>query len=155
MSHLARSHSAADLICLSHLRWNFVFQRPQHLLTRCARERRCFYVEEPFYDAENAPWLEVNRCGAVSVAVQRQLIDELITRERIESYVLWYYTPMALAFTDHLQPQATVFDCMDELSAFANAPRALKQYEAELLKRATVVFTGGQSLYESKRDKHP
>ena len=168
MSHLRPSQPAADLICLSHLRWNFVFQRPQHLLTRCARERRCFYVEEPLYDAESAPWLDVSRCGEVivavphlppnaqpdAVAVQRGLIDQLISRERIESYVLWYYTPMALAFTDHLQPQAVVFDCMDELSAFANAPAALKEYEEELLRRAAVVFTGGQSLYEAKKDKH-
>jgi len=169
MSHLGPSQPAADLICLSHLRWNFVFQRPQHLLTRCARERRCFYVEEPLYDAERAPWLEVSRCGggvivAVPhlppdgqvdpVAMQRHFIDQLISRERIDCYVLWYYTPMALPFTDHLQPQAVVFDCMDELSAFANAPAELKEYEAELLRRATVVFTGGQSLYESKKDKH-
>jgi len=69
--------------------------------------------------------------------------------------VLWYYTPMALAFTDHLRPLTVVFDCMDELSAFAQAPAALKNYEAELLRRSSIVFTGGHSLYQSKRDKHP
>jgi UDP-galactopyranose mutase len=90
-----------------------------------------------------------------AAAIQRRLLDELMTRERIDSYVLWYYTPMALAFTDHLSPEAIVFDCMDELSAFAHAPAALKEFEAELLRRATVVFTGGQSLYQSKRNRHP
>ncbi len=159
-----------DLICLSHLRWNFVFQRPQHLLTRCAAERRVFYVEEPFYDAPDAPFMQIERDGAVSVAVphlkagtteeeatviQRALVDELITGERIDQYVLWYYTPMALGFTAHLRPQAIVYDCMDELSAFKNAPPALKEREAELMRRACVVFTGGQSLYEAKRDAHP
>ena len=169
MSEVSRSRSSVDLICLSHLRWHFVFQRPQHLLTRCARERRCFYVEEPLFDADRGPWMEVRPSGAVIVAtphlpndahgnataIQRRLLDELFVREGIDSYVLWYYTPMALAFTDHLRPEAIVFDCMDELSAFANAPAALKEYEAELLRRAAVVFTGGHSLYQSKRDQHP
>ena len=169
MSSDARARPA-DLICLSHLRWNFVFQRPQHLLTRCAVERRCFYVEEPLYDADDEPYCTLqtsdgvhvvvphleSECGVhEAVALQRRLLDELIRRERIGPFILWYYTPMALRFSDHLQPEAIVFDCMDELSAFAQAPADLKQREAELLRRATVVFTGGHSLYEAKRDKHP
>lgn len=157
-----------DLICLSHLRWNFVFQRPQHLLTRCASERRVYYVEEPYFDAD-VPTLQLERDGNITIVVphlpgghsaeehcvmQRQLIDQLIAGEQVTDYVLWYYTPMALGFTDHLQPQTVVYDCMDELSAFANAPTELKLREAELLRRASVVFTGGQSLYEAKRDSH-
>ncbi len=74
---------------------------------------------------------------------------------RIHSYVLWYYTPMALAFTDHLRPLATIYDCMDELSAFTAAPPALAQHEANLFARADLVFTGGQSLYDAKRHQHP
>lgn len=159
-----------DLICLSHLRWNFVFQRPQHLLTRCASERRVYYVEEPTYGPHAAPHLELQRCGEVTVVVpclpeacsesdaleaQRRLLDGLIARHGIDQYILWYYTPMALAFTDHLDPQAVVYDCMDELSAFKDAPPALKRREAELMRRAGVVFTGGQSLYEAKRHAHP
>jgi UDP-galactopyranose mutase len=69
--------------------------------------------------------------------------------------VLWYYTPMAMPFTRHLTPLATVYDCMDELSAFAGAPPALRAREVDLLARADLVFTGGQSLYESKRGCHP
>jgi UDP-galactopyranose mutase len=164
-----RSSANPDLICLSHLRWNFVFQRPQHLLTRCALERRVYYIEEPLYDASAAPWMELERSAGVTVAVphlptglaeqhvtamQRQLLDRLIASEHIRDYVLWYYTPMALGFTSHLTPQAIVYDCMDELSAFANAPTALKVHESELLRRASVVFTGGQSLYEAKRHAH-
>jgi UDP-galactopyranose mutase len=161
----------SDLICLSHLRWNFVFQRPQHLLTRCALERRVFYVEEPYFDANGEPWLQTETAaGGVTVVVahlpngcsdndsatiQRHLLDDLVVRERIDRYVLWYYTPIALRFTSHLQPDAIVYDCMDELSAFANAPAALKLHEAELFRRADVVFTGGQSLYEAKRHAHP
>jgi UDP-galactopyranose mutase len=169
MSYASQSKSLADVICVSHLRWDFVLQRPQHLLTRCARERRCYYIEEPLYDAGGIPRLDMRKTSNVMVvvphlpggaerdaaAIQRRLLDELITRERIDSYVLWYYTPMALAFTDHLRPHAIVFDCMDELSAFAHAPAALKECEAELLRRATIVFTGGQSLYQAKRNRHP
>ena len=75
--------------------------------------------------------------------------------QRIGTHVLWYYTPMALPFTRHLKPLAVVYDCMDELSAFAGAPPALRQREAELMKRADLVLTGGQSLYEAKRHLHP
>jgi glycosyltransferase involved in cell wall biosynthesis len=164
-----RSSTIPDLICLSHLRWNFVFQRPQHLLTRCATERRVYYIEEPIYGDRAVPSMELERSGGVTVAVphlpsgrsdreavemQRQLLDDLMKVEAVHEYVLWYYTPMALAFTGHLTPQAIVYDCMDELSAFANAPVALKLREAELLRRASVVFTGGQSLYEAKRNSH-
>ena len=169
MFYDSQSKPLADVICVSHLRWDFVLQRPQHLLKRCARDRRCYYIEEPLYDAGGIPRLDVRKSSNVIVvvphlpggaerdaaAIQRRLLDELITRERIDSYVLWYYTPMALAFTDHLRPQAIVFDCMDELSAFAHAPAALKALEAELLRRATIVFTGGQSLYQAKRNRHP
>lgn len=156
-----------DLICFSHLRWNFVFQRPQHLLTRCAAERRVFFVEEPVRGEDAAPRLDVQESNGVTVIVphlphgievttaMRHLIDELIEAHRIERYVLWYYTPMALGFTSHLVPDAIVYDCMDELSSFAHAPAELRQREAELLRRADLVFTGGQSLYEAKRHLHP
>jgi UDP-galactopyranose mutase len=159
-----------DLLCFSHLRWNFVFQRPQHLLSRFACERRVFFFEEPVYGPGQAR-LEVTQSQeGVWVAVphlpeglneqqvveaQRQLVDELIAGHAIHRYVCWYYTPMALPFSRHLKPWAVAYDCMDELSAFRGAPPGLLRNEAELLKLADVVFTGGQSLYEAKRDRHP
>ncbi len=159
-----------DLICFSHLRWNFVFQRPQHLLTRCARERRVFFFEEPLFDADT-PRLDVTRdSSGVTVAVPhlpagltsqalvgelRQLVDALITGQRVTRYIVWYYTPMSIAFSDHLRPAAVVYDCMDELSGFAGAPAGLREAEQRLLAAADVVFTGGQTLYESKRHMHP
>jgi glycosyltransferase involved in cell wall biosynthesis len=160
-----------DLICLSHLRWSFVFQRPQHLLSRCAKGRRVFFVEEPVFGAgpprlEAAPENPHGVCvltphlprGAAEPechTMQRALIDGMLDHHGITDHVLWYYTPMALPFTRHLTPAAIAYDCMDELSAFAGAPPALGEREDELLCRADVVFTGGQSLYEAKRAKNP
>jgi UDP-galactopyranose mutase len=159
-----------DVICFSHLRWDFVFQRPQHLMTRCAREcRRLFFFEEPIYEDGAVTRLEVHTSRGVhvvvphlpsnidedtAVAAQRQLLDALIARQRIASFVAWYYTPMALPFSRHLTPAAVVYDCMDELASFKNAPAVLKQREAALLRRAGLVLTGGQSLYEAKRHQH-
>ena len=165
------SDGSADLVCLSHLRWNFVYQRPQHLLGRCAKERRVFFVEEPIF-GEGPMRLDVNRSeegvwvvvphlpeGLISEvaveAVQQALLDRLFTEHQIREYILWYYTPMAIGFTRHLKPLATVYDCMDELAAFKNAPRALREREAELFEKADLVFTGGQSLFEAKRKQHP
>ncbi len=161
--------TSADLVCLSHLRWNFVFQRPQHLMTRCARDRRVFFVEEPVFREGGVASLHVDASGPVTVAVpqlpaglpereiesaQRALLDQLFRDEEITEYILWYYTPMALAFTDHLRPAAIVYDCMDELSAFKGAPAVLGLREAQLMRRAALVLTGGHSLFEAKRDQH-
>ena len=157
-----------DIICLSHLRWDFVFQRPQHLLTRFARERRVFYVEEPTFADNVVPRLERRDRGNVQVlvphlptgegidhdALQRTLIDALLISEDVTEYLLWYYTPMALAFTDHLAPLSVVYDCMDELAKFKDASTLLKEREAALMQAASVVFTGGHSLYEAKRSQH-
>jgi UDP-galactopyranose mutase len=85
---------------------------------------------------------------------QKLLINSLFTAKKIDYFVAWYYTPMALKISNHLQPKAIVYDCMDELSAFKFAPAELKLLEAELLKKAAVVFTGGQSLYNAKKNAH-
>ena len=165
-----RSTSNPDIICLSHLRWDFVFQRPQHLLTRYARLHRVWFVEEPVdgdgparLDVQNrqqgvrvvVPHLPPGLDASTRVRLQRELLRDLCAQERIVDYVLWYYTPMALEFTRDLQPRAVVYDCMDELSGFAGAPPELREREQELLQRADVVFTGGQTLYEAKRHCHP
>ena len=159
-----------DLVCLSHLRWDFVVQRPQHLLTRCARERRVFFIEEPRWGVPAARLDVSRRAEGVCIVVpqlpdglsqdesdglQRGLLDDLFAHYAIARHVLWYYTPMALGFTRHLHPLATVYDCMDELSSFRHAPPELRAREAELFGCADLVFTGGQSLYEAKRNLHP
>jgi len=160
--------NAPDVICLSHLRWDFVYQRPQHLMSRFAKNGRVFYFEEPiFIDGETHLKISA-RDGNLSVCVphinhgetqetaeiQQAMLDEIISGNEIEKYIAWFYTPMALDFASHLKPDAIVFDCMDELSAFKFAPPALIENERKLLKKADLVFTGGQSLYEAKKDKH-
>ena len=164
------STKAIDLVCFSHLRWDFVYQRPQHLLGRAAKQQRVFFIEEPIYDQgpvrfdinrreDNlyvvVPYLPEELCSRIArEATQQALVDKLFAKYEIEQYVLWYYTPMFAACTRHLKPLAVVYDCMDELSAFKGAPAALKELEAELFARADLVFTGGQSLYEAKRTQH-
>jgi UDP-galactopyranose mutase len=170
--------ASSDLLCFSHLRWHFVTQRPQHLLTRAARDRRVFYWEEPMWHHEKGELplrsdgglgmhLEIVQEGASlwvlrphmtwgidSEAGQRTLLAEFMASFHIERFVVWFYTPMALGFAGHLKPELTVYDCMDELSAFLHAPAQLVERERQLLDAADVVFTGGISLYESKRRQH-
>ena len=159
-----------DLVCLSHLRWNFVYQRPQHLLSRCAKNRRVFFVEEPVFSAgtdwrldvsihESGVWVIVPHLSEeiseeTAQKIQQEMLNDLFKAAAIQQYILWYYTPMAVGFTNHLKPLAVVYDCMDELSAFQGAHPQLKANESELLKRANVVFTGGHSLYEAKQHQH-
>jgi UDP-galactopyranose mutase len=159
-----------DLICFSHLRWFFVFQRPQHLLSRFAKKQRVFFIEEPHFDNPEKPYLEeVISPGGVKVisphlpqnlpeaeiySILKMLIDELLLKHRIRDFVSWYYTPMALPYTNHFKPIVTVYDCMDELSNFKGAHQDLLKLEDELFLVADIVFTGGMHLFEYKKDKH-
>jgi UDP-galactopyranose mutase len=160
-----------DLVCVSHLRWDFVWQRPQQLLIRCARERRVLFVEEPVYVREGIERMRIRRVNdRLVVAVpelpsgctpaeadeaQERLLRGMLLDFRVEAFVLWLYTPMAVPFTRWLSPLAVVYDCMDELSAFAHAPDRLAPLEDELFRRADLVLTGGRSLFEAKRGRHP
>lgn len=168
------SLSMQTLIVFSHLRWGFVYQRPQHLLSRLAREYRVLFVEEPVYGGdtgparfeivEAAPNVTVLRAHTPveapgfhddQLSLLRPLLAEQLRNQGITDYIAWFYTPMALPLIAELQPpQAVVYDCMDELSAFKDAPRQLRQRETALLKIAGVVFTGGPALYAAKRGLH-
>ena len=156
-----------DLICFSHLRWDFVFQRPQHLMTRFSHANRVFFIEEPVF-GDDGPRLEVSRRerglhvvtphlpnGSDADDAMPGLIADLRKNENIDRAVLWFYTPMMLDWRGDLEPSCVVYDCMDELSMFKNAPPELIDREQRLFELADLVFTGGQSLYEAKREKHP
>ena len=164
-------HDTRDLLCFSHLRWDFVFQRPQHLLSRAAKSMRVIFWEEPIYTAARAPSLHSTHSPqgvivvqphlpwgidpAAAIVMQRSLLDDMIRELHVNRPILWYYTPQALAFSGHLSGHPTIYDCMDELSAFLGADPALPARERELMGRAAHVFTGGLSLFEAKRNLHP
>ncbi|MDQ2779834.1 MAG: glycosyltransferase [Pseudomonadota bacterium] len=158
------------LLVFCHLRWNFVYQRPQHLLTRLASRYRVIVLEEPVHDSgparlvseSPAPGVEVLRphtpigvpgFAAEQLALIGPLLQRALAERGVAEPLVWFYTPMALPLLQGLQPRAVVYDCMDELSAFRGAPPALGRLEAELLRRADLVLTGGPSLYEAKRGR--
>ena len=154
------------LLCLSHLRWDFVYQRPNHLMARAARRFDVMFVEEPVQD-DGPARLELLPVDGITVVrphvpadqaadkLVAPLLRALVAERHRDEPILWYYTPMAMPWTDGIRPAAVVYDCMDELSAFRDAPPGMLALEAELLKRADLVFTGGRQLYEAKRARCP
>lgn len=169
MAFVVPHDARPTLIALSHLRWDFVFQRPQHLLTRAARTYDVIVVEEPIFTDAAAPGVVVlerepgirivqptlphGTAPAAAIDHQRAVLDKLVAEVR-GPLTLWFYTPMALPFARHLEPDLIVFDKMDELAAFANAPPLLKALEAEMLERADVVFTGGAAMFKAAAHRH-
>jgi glycosyltransferase involved in cell wall biosynthesis len=160
-----------SLVVFSHLRWNFVYQRPQHLLSRIAARWPVVFIEEPIPGAPSdhiefiaaAPGVEVWRphlrgtdLGLPSIeATMRHLLGQAFRRRKVEDYWLWFYTPMALPLAEGMEPEGIIYDCMDELSMFKGAPPQLLEQEAALFRTADIVFTGGRSLYNAKRGCHP
>ena len=169
---LARDSERPTLLCFSHLRWDFVFQRPQHLMSRFADDMTVVFWEEPVdIGRRETPFLQVREAeGFSDIRVVVPHLPEGISEERriaalkrlLDAHVAslkgplvaWYYTPMMLTFSWHLEASAIVYDCMDELSKFRFAPEHLLDLEQELIDKADLVFTGGSSLYEAKKDRH-
>jgi hypothetical protein len=158
-----------DLICLSHLRWDFVYQRPNHLMARAARSKRVFFIEEARLEPGARPHIQRADREGVSVmtpvlrtgmeapesdALLADLLDDLIATEQIEAPILWYYTPMALPWTRHVASSVLVYDCMDYLAGFKGAPEGLLSLEDELICRADLVFSGGARLHQRLEARH-
>jgi UDP-galactopyranose mutase len=139
-------------------------------MSRFAKHRRVFFVEEPVFDAEG-PEIRLHVCPQTGVNIVvpalragleakqvndalRKLLRSFMREQGIKTHIAWFYTPMALAFASDLSPAVTVYDCMDELSLFRGAPPALVEYEKCLFERADLVFTGGVSLFEAKCERH-
>lgn len=158
------------LVVFSHLRWDFVYQRPQHVLSRLGVTRPVLVVEEPVYTEAHPHWERLAAAPGVTVlrphtpvgeggftdaqvAALGPLMAELAAE--VGPCDAWFYTPLALPLLDALDARTVVYDCMDELAAFDHAPAALLDREADLLDRADLVFTGGPSLYRAKKDRHP
>ena len=160
------------LVAFSHLRWDFVWQRPQQVLSRLAHEIPVLYVEEPVGDASKDV-LELRLDGRVTIA--RAHLRDLPAHTRFGENVndriadlleplliddpdlmAWYYTPMAIgALPDSATPALTVFDAMDDLASFRNAPPQMRAQEDRMLEVADIVFTGGPTLYRQRQHRHP
>jgi len=153
------------LVCFSHLPWNFVYQRPQHLLSRFGKKYEIFYFEEPQergtdgYEITSQDGISLvhiflnNQHENRNVRLQK-IVNNVLKDNKIKKYLCWYYTPMALEYTSELTPECVIYDSMDELSAFRFAPPKLLELENELFKKADIVFTGGHTLYQAKKNRH-
>src|SRR3569833_3025633 len=153
------------ILVLSHLRWDFVYQLPQHLMAGLAATHRILYIEEPILSESGKPeWSFQEALPNITVCRPhtpceargfhpeqtpwlKQLLRDLLQEQALAEYVLWIYTPLAVPAAAELRPALTIYDCMDELSAFLGAPPEMVEREKELLTKAGLVFTGGPSLY--------
>lgn len=157
------------LIVLSHLRWDFVFQRPQHVLTRATRYCDVIYIEEPVFEGTELSHRTLMRENGVRVVQplvppgtpeadvifhQGDILEMFVDGAVGRSLYLWYYTPMAYAYGHRVDADVVIFDKMDELSAFKFASPQLHVLESLLLDRADVVFTGGASLQKAATGRH-
>jgi UDP-galactopyranose mutase len=169
-----------DLVVHSHLRWDGVFQRPHHIISRLARHHRVAFIEEPIFLEPGAdrssirletrveppnitvvqPFLPPQEEFLPAVSpenkrLNRELVEEWLQRAGFQDVVRWHYAPMAIYLAGACPERGVVYDCMDELSAFKGAPPELIERERELMRQADVVFTGGRSMFENKRAYHP
>jgi glycosyltransferase involved in cell wall biosynthesis len=166
------------IIVHSHLRWDFVWQRPQQLLSRIAATNPVLFVEEPvLFDALTEPHLDLTipyenvvravphlprdmgQCYDTAIHVIRRLVSHARTiaplAGQFDRVIQWFYTPMsAPEMLGAFSEEAVVYDCMDELAQFRFAPTDIGRRERLLLSRADVVFTGGYRLFEAKRRHH-
>ncbi|WP_413290399.1 glycosyltransferase family 1 protein [Bdellovibrio sp. HCB337] len=160
----------SDLLVFSHMRWDFVFRRSQHLMSRFAIFRRVFFFEEPIYGMTKIPRYHIRETPenvqvvtpylpqGLSTIEQEcslmRLVSELVNDEGFQAFTLWYSTPTALAYTRHLTPMAVLYDFAEDLSKCAGAPMNYADLETELLYRADLVFTASSALHDVKKYFH-
>lgn len=153
------SKSGYNMVVFCHLRWGFVYQRPQHLISRMAKNYKVLFVEEPIpfetEEEENEYNLEIinNNLHVLtpkvrSIAGIKEILKPLLHNSRIE--IGWFYSPSFSPLITDFEFETVIYDCMDELSLFKGAPEHLITQEKFLLSEAHLVFTGGKSLFESK-----
>ncbi|OAQ41768.1 amine oxidase [Pedobacter psychrophilus] len=152
-------HSSYDVIVFCHLRWDFVYQRPQHLITRLSNDFKILVIEEPVGKGDGS---ERGFKISDNIHVLQPTIDNIedlgsFLKDILETKVFpvgWFYSPAFVNVLNYLNFSAIVYDCMDELSLFKGASQKLIEQEKNLLSAADIVFTGGKSLYEAKKEKH-
>lgn len=158
-----------DIIVFSHLRWHSVFQRPQHLMTGFSQNYSVLFIEEPLPPAEGDPEGSYNiekineKLHVLTPFIRWESWEDMTKYylsiinsyvETPENSIFWFYSPYYIHILDSLTPKKVVYDCMDELSNFKFASPDLPIFERELISKSEVVFTGGKSLYESKKRHH-
>lgn len=160
---LEQENQGYDVVVFCHLRWEFVYQRPQHIISRLSRDRRVLFVEEPigFSPEEENTARRIDISDTLHVLQPRvsdiesigPLLKEYMKSDSIA--VGWFYSAAFSPLIDQIGFDSIVYDCMDELTLFKGAPKSLISQEKFLIGRADIVFTGGKSLFESKKDLHP
>ena len=166
------------IVVFSHLRWGFVWQRPQQFLSRFAKKHQILFVEEPFFDrplgAEpdvsfhrvmpnvtvvtphvDSSWNRNPKLPQRLREFTQQAIRHMNQNGEFDRPLLWYYSPMDSSWSlGYIENRGVIYDAMDELSQFSGAPRALIDNEARLMQYADVVFTGGYELSLKKKQRH-
>lgn len=164
----ASTASSDDIVVFSHLRWEFVTQRPQHIIERLTkRNRRILFVEEPISHnvsqrgtariispSKNVTVLQP-KVSPGNFSQLHDVIKKYSPKNFSSSPMVWFYSAAFVSILEYLDYSAVIYDCMDELSQFRGAPASLVSQEKQLLSIADVVFTGGKSLFESKKRLHP
>lgn len=171
--------TAPGIVVFSHLRWKFVWQRPQQFLTRFAARHRVLFVEEPIFDLPDgdegrleteavapnvvvtATHLSKSLKGSAAVPEMlrryaREAIETVNQKGEFDCPLLWYYSPMESSWSlGYFENCGVIYDCMDELSQFRGAPKELIDQERRFMAKADVVFTGGYELWLKKSRQHP
>lgn len=150
-----------DIIVFCHLRWQFVYQRPQHIISRMAKTMKTLFIEEPIYDNENKNSGSLIVIDSMLHVLQPNVKDIESIAGIIFNYVRnkhvtvgWFYSASFSPLLEQISFETVVYDCMDELSLFKGAPEQLINQEKYLMAHADIIFTGGKSLYESKKQFH-
>jgi glycosyltransferase involved in cell wall biosynthesis len=154
-----KNDNAYDMVVFCHLRWDFVYQRPQHLISRMAKDHKILLIEEPWFreHEEGSRLTKVNENLHVLQPNVRHIEEiETVLAEYTgkKAATGWFYSASFVPLLNYFEFDAIVYDCMDELTLFKNAPEKLIEQERYLMSNANVVFTGGKSLYESKAQHH-
>lgn len=150
-----------DLVVFCHLRWDFVYQRPQHIISRIAKKGEVLFIEEPLqFSPEEENRAHIYKVSDTITVLQPKVktteeIKEIFKdRPMISARVGWVYSPAFIPLLETFSFNKVVYDCMDELTLFRGANPELVEHEKQLLSVADIVFTGGKRLYESKKKVH-
>lgn len=150
-----------DVIVFCHYRWQFVYQRPQHIIGRLATNLKVLFIEEPLLNPDsnrsgnlivmndNLHILQPNVQNIESIA---HIIPEYVTNKSVP--VGWFYSPSFSPLLKHINFQTVIYDCMEEPSLIKGDSKDAINQEKYLMSRADIIFTNGRSLYESKKQRH-